>query len=99
MAAGCLFSFTEDVTLDGPSAPAARTGMTITLMRSAVPDELLIKAENGASLGNYTGDYVTQMLRCMRQKYVYRGTVESVGPPSANGERSAVISVQGLGQL
>ena len=99
MAAGCLFSFTEEMTLDGPSAAGASAGIAVTMMRSALPGELLIKADNGARLGEYAGDYVTQMLRCMRKKYVYRGVVESVGAINSSGARSAVISIQGLGQL
>jgi len=98
MAVGCLFSFTEEVTLNGPSAPTATTGLTITMMPSGVPDELLITSNNGAHLGVYAGDYATQMLRCMRKKYVYQGVIESLGTVN-NGSRTAMVTIRGLGQL
>ncbi|HMT18486.1 MAG TPA: hypothetical protein PKD20_03135 [Candidatus Saccharibacteria bacterium] len=98
MAAGCLFAFTEEVVLDGASAMSAHAGQAITLMPSAIRGELIITAGNGAHLGVYEGEYVTQILRCMRKKYVYQGTIDSVVVTSAD-TRIVIISVQGLGQL
>jgi hypothetical protein len=98
MAAGCLFAFTEEMMLDGASAMSARAGLDVTMMPSAVKGELLVTAGNGAHLGVYSGDYATQMLRCMRKKYVYQGKIDSVVAASGS-TRTVIISIQGLGQL
>lgn len=95
MAQSCVINFTEELRLDGPSAGGVSKGLPINLV-PGLPGTINIMS-SGARLGSYDGQYKSQLLRCMRKKYIYRGTI--VSSRAADGVVYAVCNIQGFGQL
>jgi hypothetical protein len=80
----CLISFNESLQFDDNAADLIKVGFSFTIVPNETDD--LVMMVGGRIIGNYTGNRVALLKRCINGGYIYRGIVRSVDQNGANCE-------------